>query len=92
MFYQSMVFSVFLFNCMVGGSAEKQDILRLDWLLRKVSLVVGQGLDSVEKVVEWRTLSKFGTILLNWSHHSELIFFTTKKLRERQTCLTETHH
>lgn len=69
MFYQSIVFSV-LFYAVVcwGGNARKRDIQKLNRLIRKAGSVVGLSLDSVEKVVEQRTLAKIRAILSNQSH------------------------
>ncbi|XP_035812432.2 uncharacterized protein LOC118471519 [Amphiprion ocellaris] len=75
MFYQSIVSSV-LFYAVVcwGGSAKRKDIQRLNRLVRKACSVVGLSLDSVEKVLEQRTLSKIRAILSNESHPLNSVF------------------
>lgn len=45
------VYCSILWNCLLGGSARKRDVLRLDQLLR-LALFVGLGLDSAEKLEE----------------------------------------
>lgn len=47
--------------------------------------VVGLGLDSVEKVVEWRTISKIGTVQSNWSQHPELDLLPPKSFGRLQS-------
>ncbi|KAK7907688.1 hypothetical protein WMY93_016300 [Mugilogobius chulae] len=50
-----------------GGSARKRDTQKLNRIIRRAGSVVGLGLDSVEKVVEQRTLAKLRSILSNES-------------------------
>lgn len=87
MFYQSIVSSVIFYAVVCwGGSAKKKDTQRLNRLIKRAGSVMGLSLDSVETVVEQRTLSKIRGILSNQSHPLYPVFS-----RQRSSISTRLH-
>ena len=69
MFYQSVVSSVLSYAIVCwGGGARKRDMDRLNRLVRRAGSVVGLSLDSVDTILESRTMSKVKAIMNNTSH------------------------
>ncbi|XP_068566954.1 uncharacterized protein [Cebidichthys violaceus] len=69
MFYQSVVASALYFAVVCWGSSiGAGDTNRLNKLVKKAGSIIGCKLDSLEQVVERRTLKKLSSILDNQDH------------------------
>ncbi|KAK3544339.1 hypothetical protein QTP86_009112 [Hemibagrus guttatus] len=64
--YKKVIASVLFYSVVCwGGSLKSRDAMKLDKVPKRVGLVVGVELDSLEEVVERRTLNKMLSIMAN---------------------------